>query len=119
MVRVNMKTPAFTLFESVVAITIISLLIGIGSMIYGNLVQAERPISYYQAKEEIDQLLMDLKQNKNYFNQNFEFDSYNIEQKVTFHLGNKKLYQIEYVVSSQGKEYWSENHLISNSQHDY
>lgn len=110
------KLRAFTLFESVVAITIISILIGLGSMIYGNLVESEQPIAYYQAKEEVDHLFKNLIESKAYFSQNFSYETYDIEQKIDFHLGNKKLYQVEYIITTQGKKWWSEKHLIANNQ---
>lgn len=105
---------AFTLFESVVAITIISILIGIGTMIYGNLVEAERPVAYYQAKEEVDLLFKDLKETKAFFSKNYDYETFSIQQKVDFHKGNKNLYQVEYTINAQGKKWWNEKHLIAN-----
>ena len=115
--KYNNKVQAFTLFESVVAIAIISVLIGLATIIYGNLVQAERPIPFYQAKEEIDNYYFELKKNKAFFSKNYDHENYNIEQKVDFYNGNKKLYLVEYTVTAQNKKWWSEKHLIANLQH--
>lgn len=102
------------MFESVVAIAIISVLIGIGTLIYSNLIEAERPVPFYQAKEEIDLMYHELQTSKAYFPKVLSNDSYSIEQKVDFHNGNKKLYLVEYIVMAQNKKWYSEKHLVAN-----
>lgn len=106
---------AFSLFESVVAIAIISVLIGIGTLVYSNLVESERPIPYYQAKEEIDRYFHLLQTERTFFSRVFDHDSYSIEQHVDFYNGNKKLYLVEYVVKAQNEIWLTEKHLIANA----
>lgn len=113
------KLKSFSLFESVVAIAIISVLIGIGIVVYSNLVQAERPIPFYQAKEEIDLMYHELQNTKAFFPKTLSHETYSIEQKVDFHNGNKKLYLIEYVVTAQNKKWYSEKHLIAKHSHAF
>lgn len=113
------KLKSFSLFESVVAIAIISVLIGIGIVVYSNLVQAERPIPFYQAKEEIDLMYHELQNTKAFFPKTLSHETYTIEQKVDFHNGNKKLYLVEYVVTAQNKKWYSEKHLIANHSHAF
>ena len=113
------KLKSFSLFESVVAIVIISVLIGIGIVVYSNLVQAERPIPFYQAKEEIDLMYHELQNTKAFFPKTLSHETYSIEQKVDFHNGNKKLYLVEYVVTAQNKKWYSEKHLIANHSHAF
>ncbi len=113
------KLKSFSLFESVVAIAIISVLIGIGIVVYSNLVQAERPIPFYQAKEEIDLMYHELQNTKAFFPKTLSHETYSIEQKVDFHNGNKKLYLVEYVVTAQNKKWYSEKHLIANHSHAF
>lgn len=108
------RLSAFSLFESVVAIAIISVLIGLATIIYSNLVEAERPILFYQAKEEVDKYFDALKKEKAFFSKTFDNEIYSIEQKVDFYNGNKKIYLVEYTVSAQNKKWWNEKHLISN-----
>lgn len=108
------KLAAFSLFESVVAITIISVLIGIGTLIYGNIVEAEPPLSIYQAKNEIQKLHHELKTSGAYFSQNHDYEIFTIQQQVDFHRGNKRLYQVDYHVIMQDKKWYSEKHLIAN-----
>jgi hypothetical protein len=107
---------AFTLFESVVAITIITILIALSTMIYSNIVESEKPLAYYQAKQEVTKIFNETKQSQAFFSKNYNFETFDIEQKVDFHQGNKKLYQIDYTISAQGKQWWTEKHLVANRQ---
>lgn len=108
------KVQAFSLFESVVAIAIISVLIGIGTLVYSNLVEAEKPIPFYQAKEEIDLYYHQLQESKAFFPKVYDQETYSIEQKVDFHNGNKKIYLVEFVVTAQNKKWYTEKHLLAN-----
>lgn len=112
----HIKIRSFSLFESVVAIALISVLIGIATVIYGNLVEAERPVSFYQAKEEIDRYYAEMKASHAYISTSFDHDTYRIDQQVDFYKGNKKLYLVEYTITTQGKVWWKEKHLITNVQ---
>ena len=105
---------AFTLFESVISVTIISVLIGVSALIWGNLMDSDKPLSYFQAKENIDLLLHELKHSKAFIDRTFEYDTYSIEQHLSFHKGNKKLYQVEYKVIANNKQWWTEKQLVSN-----
>lgn len=119
-VRLNRKyqqLPAFTLFESTVAITIIAVVIGISTIIYSNVIQAEKPLDFYQARQEIDQIFADMKSNKAFFDKTFDFESFSIEQKIGFYRGNKKLYQVDYAVKQTDKVLWLEHHLVANTEH--
>lgn len=113
------KLPAFTLFESVVAITVITILIGLGTMIYSNVLQAENPLAYYMAKDEVDHRLQQLSEQQLFINghsDNFQVDSdmYQIEENIDFYKENKSLYLITYIAFSGGEELFREQHLLPN-----
>ena len=117
------KIEAFTLFESVIAITIITVLVGLGTMIYSNLIHAEKPIAYYQAKDEIDLHFNEMQNNPLFFNKDFEYENFRIEQRVELHNSsrtkksvNKKLYQITYTAVAGDKEILTERHLVANTE---
>ncbi len=112
------KLEAFTLFESVVAISIITTLIGLGTMIYSNLMQAEKPVAYYQAKDEVDRRFQELCESQAFFNKEFDYESYQIQQQVDFHMKNKKIYQVTYVVTAGNRELLTERHLVANEEND-
>lgn len=108
------RISAFTLFESVVAIAVISVLIGIVTITYSNLVGAEKPIAFYQAKEEVDRYFEALKTSGAFFPASYDHETYTITQSVDFHQGNKKIYCIDYTISAGGKTWWTEKHLLAN-----
>ena len=107
---------AFTLFESVVAISIITILLVVASMIYGNIMSSEKPLSYYQAQEEVNKIFNETKAEGAFFTKNFSFEKFDIQQDVEFYKGNTKLYEITYTVTSGTKEWWIQKHLIANTQ---
>lgn len=110
------RLKAFTLFESVVAISIITVLLVVASMIYSNVISSEKPLTYYQAQEEVEKIFTETKASGAFFTQSFSFETYDIQQDVEFYKGNNKLYQITYTVTSGTKTWWTEKHLIANSQ---
>ena len=109
---------AFTLFESTVAVTIITIVLGMSTLIYSNVLDSERPVAFYQAKQDIDRIFLDTKRSKAFFDKTFEYEAYNIEQKVNAYKGNQKLFLLEYKVISGGKEMWKEQHLVANVNYE-
>ena len=114
--RSSVQLPAFTLFESVVAVSVITVLLLISSMIYANIIDAEKPIPYYQARQEVDKIFQDTKSSQAFFTKNYSFENYDIEQVVEPYKGNKKLVQIDYTVKNGTKTWWTEHHLVANKQ---
>ena len=112
-----MKLKSFTLFEATVAVTIITIVLGLSVMIYSNVLDAERPVAFYQAKQDIDRIFLETKNSGAFLDKNFEFETYDIEQKVNFYMGNEKLFQIDYTVISNNKQLWQESHLVANTEY--
>ena len=86
-------------------------------MIYSNVLDSERPIAFYQAKQDIDEIFLNTKNTGAFISKNFEFETYDIQQKVDFYKGNERLFQIDYTVVSNDKQIWSESHLVANTEH--
>lgn len=108
------KLEAYTLFETVISITIIAILIGLGTLIYTNIITAENPIAYYQAEEHVKEKLHELKQSKAFFNQNFEYENYTIQQEIVPHKGNQRLYAVTFTVFVGKNELLQRKHLVVN-----
>ena len=112
------KLKAFSLFESVIAITIISICIGLGTMIYANVVTSETPMTVYEAKAEIHRLFYNLKEQKQYFNETTDFEGYSIDQTLDFYQGNKAIYQVDYTVLIHGKTAHIQSFLLNNEENE-
>jgi hypothetical protein len=108
------KLQAFTLFESVVAISIITVLIGLGTLIYSNLVYSENPIAFYQAKDQIDIQLHELSKSQAFFNREFDFETFRIEQHIEPYNGNNQLYKVTFLAFAGTKKLIQEQHLLSH-----
>lgn len=106
------RIKAFTLFESVVAISIISVLIGLGSLTYSNLVMADNPLIYYQAKNQIDIQLHNLNESQAFISRVFEFENYRVEQNCEQYKGNKNLVNVTFLAMIENKEILREQHLM-------
>lgn len=113
-VSTKAKIPAFTLFESVIAISIITVLIGLGTVIYTNLIVSEHPVLYYQAKDQIDVQLNELRTSQAFFNRDFDFENYRIEQRVDLYNGNKRLYKVTFLAFTGTKELIKEQHFLAH-----
>ena len=107
-----MKLAAFTLFESVIATSLVAVLIGVGTMIYSNVLASEKPLAYHQAKAEIDKLFFELKEAKAFFNRTYDFEGHDIIQEIKPYRGNKNLLQVSYIIQSGENQWWTEKHLI-------
>jgi len=107
---------ASTLFETLIATSIITILIGIGSMIYSNVLASDQPFAFYQAKGEVDRLYEELKMNRAFFSKTFDYEQYEIEQEVMPYKGNEKLLLVQYNIRSNTRELWTEQHLIKANE---
>lgn len=108
----KIKTKAFTLFESVVAITIISIALGIGTTVYSNIVNSERSIVNFESKSKINSLFYDVKSSKQFFPKSYQFESFDIVQNVMNYKGIENLYKISFDVIIAGKTSFTKNYLL-------
>lgn len=112
------KIPAFTLFESVVAVTIIAVLIGLGSLIHANVVSSSQPVVYDLAQNEVDRLFYNLKNEKQWITETKDYEQFQIEQKITAYQGAKNLLLITYKAFNAHKILFTEKHLIAADFND-
>lgn len=111
------KLRSFTFFESVISITIISILLAIASMIYGNLMSSTNPISEFEAKQEIQSMLMLANTENTIKNQVLEFETYKIKQSVESFNGNAQLLLLTYeVYSLEGDKWLEQQHLKATNE---
>lgn len=110
------KLSAFGLFESVIAVSIISILVGISSLVIGNLTQSEKRVAYFQAKEDVAFYFQTLKENQLFISQSFDKEIYTIQQEVIPYHDKKNLYQVTYLVLQGSEELYVEKHLLINER---
>ena len=89
------------------------------TLIYSNILDAENPVVLYQAKQEIDRILIDTKESKAFFTKTFEYETYDIKQEVDPYRKEIR----NYIRSSTQwflltKDIWQENHLVANTEHE-
>lgn len=114
----QIKISAFSLFESVIAIVIISVCIGIGSLIYSNIIGSEEPLLATEGNEQANVLFENLKENKLYFNDQFDFENFSIEQVVKSYKGDKHLLVVVYNIYRDRDLIGRQSHLIFNEMYD-
>ena len=113
---VKLKVKAYSLLESVVAISIITICVGLGTTIYSNVISSEKPLITYDANEEIKRLFNELKTSRHYFNKSVDFELYSIEQGINFYKGNQLVYLVEYKVMFNNKNIATQKFLLGNEE---
>lgn len=114
----QLKISAFSLFESVVAIVIISVCIGIGSLIYSNIIGSEEPLLAIEGFEEANVLFENLKANKRYINDHFAYENFSIEQNIKPYRGDKHILVVNYNIYRDRNLIGYQRHLIFNEEHE-
>lgn len=110
------KLKGFTLFESVVSITIISICFSLSMIIYSKVIMSSTSFNEIEAKAEIKKVFFDLKESKLYTSQNYTIKNFEIFQKISPFKGNKNLIQVDFIVSIEGKECYLESHIVYDAK---
>jgi len=111
----KLKTEAFTLFESVIAITIITVCLGIGTIIYSNVIHSEKLLVSLEGQFEIVKLFHDTKTRKLFFPKEYDYNAYQIIQRVTDYNGIKQLYHITFDVMVGKHKTYTKQFLVYDS----
>lgn len=110
------KLKGATLIDALIAVTISAIVIGGISLAFGYLVESERPIVFYKAKEEITLLHHNLIESKAYFTESFDKETYTIEQEVEPYQGRKDIWLVKYKIIIQNKTIYTQKHLVLNEE---
>ncbi|WP_027421133.1 type II secretion system protein [Crocinitomix catalasitica] len=105
----------FTMLESLVAITILSVLVWLGSAVYSNVLKSEDPMVFHQALLEVDRCHQRLTTEKEVEDKLFEYGSYTIKQEIEVYKNKHSngLYKVTYsVADNYSNELYTENHLM-------
>lgn len=110
--RPTSSVPSFSILESVIATSIIAILIGISAMIYSNVLASEKPLAVYQAESTVSSMFHELQANKAFFDKTVEVGGCTILQEVDFFRGNESIYAVNYAIERNNKVWYSEKHLV-------
>ena len=102
---------ASSLLESVIAMTMIAICLGLGMVTFGMVMKTDNNIAFYQAQQKVKELLYETKQKQLIDDEEYDYKSFKIQKrvegmesdfghKVNFTVtinGKKKTYQ--YIVS--------------------
>ena len=110
------KVKAFSLFDSLIAVTIVAILIGAVSFAYGKLIESEKPILFYKAKEEITKLHHEMVQSKAYINKTVQLEPYTIDQEIDNYQGRNDLWLVKYTVLLSSKTLYTTKRIVVNEE---
>lgn len=103
------KVKGSSIMESVIAMTIIAICLSIGIIIYGRVLQTDNNMAYYQAQQKMKELLWEIKNNRDFENDEYKLETYTIEKKVEI-LEGETAAQITFVLNLQNRK--KEYHYI-------
>lgn len=84
----NYNIKASSLLESVMAIAIIAVCLGIATMIYAQLYESDYDMAFYKAKHKVSDLHCQMVQEQDFEDETFKMDGgYQIEKKVSDYEG--------------------------------
>ncbi|MGV6862293.1 MAG: hypothetical protein ACWA41_11005 [Putridiphycobacter sp.] len=110
------KLKAFTLIDTLVAVSITAIVIGCISFAYGYLVKSDHPFGYYKAKEQIEIMHEKMVESKNYLSKSIELENYTIVQEVAPYKGKQNLFLVTYKIKLNANEIYQNKRLVLNEE---
>lgn len=110
------KLKAFTLIDTLIAVSITAIIIGSISFAYGYLIKSDQPFVYYKAKAQIEFMHEKMVNSKNYLTKSIEKDSYQIKQEITPYKGKQNLYLVTYKIILNSNEIYQNKRLVINEE---
>lgn len=94
MAQLNYKIKAATLMESLIAMVIIVVCLGVGTMIYTNVLNSDKQRLQLKAVGELNRLADKAKTEKNYLDSQEQLNGWNIKKTVNKYDQTENLYQL-------------------------
>lgn len=98
-----MVMKASSLIESLISLTIISIIIVVSMLIFSNILNSRYNISYFQALNRIEKIKTLNEKDKIFEKKNYKFKEYIIKQEVIPYRDNTNLLELKYIIY-KGKE---------------
>jgi len=96
MVKLNSSLKASTLMESLVAMVIIVVSLGVGTMIYSNVLNSDKQVLQLKATCILDQQAAQTKTEKSFLDDEKLLGNWKIKKKVDLYDQTKNLYQLTF-----------------------
>ena len=116
-VLINSKLQASTLIESLIAMIIIVLSIGISAMIYSSILSSDKEFIKLKANKLIDAECVKTKTQQLFVDSEVKIDEFVIEKKISLYNDTENLYQISFMATDvNGNTIAIRNELIINDE---
>ncbi|MDY8138465.1 hypothetical protein [Aquimarina sp. 2201CG5-10] len=103
--------------ESVIAITIIATCLLIAIRLYATVLNSSSSINSYRTKFKVSQLYNQVKINRDFDDEVYDFKTFSIQKKVVDFQGNKELKNVKYIVQTL-KDTIVYNYLLHKNDKD-
>jgi len=80
--KFNHKLPASSLFETIVALTVIMIVFGIALTVFVNIMRTGTSLASFKAAQKLEFIAKETKQNKSYYNETFEEEALVINKRI-------------------------------------
>jgi len=81
-IKLNTKIKASSLFETIVALTVIMIVFGIALTVFVNIMRTGNTLSEFKTSQQLEVLAKETKENKSYFNETFEEEGIVITKSI-------------------------------------
>ncbi|WP_109852420.1 hypothetical protein [Aquimarina sp. AU58] len=99
--KYNVK--AGSVIESVIAMTIIAICLSMALIIYSRVLGSDNSIAHYQARQKVKELFWETKSEKQFIDEDYDFESFTVVKKVE-KLENNTGYKVVFTIKVQSKK---------------
>ncbi|EZH73944.1 hypothetical protein ATO12_13760 [Aquimarina atlantica] len=99
--KYNVK--AGSVIESVIAMTIIAICLSMALIIYSRVLDSDHSIAHYQARQKVKELFWETKSEKQFIDEDYDFESFTVVKKVE-KLENNAGYKVVFTIRVQSKK---------------
>lgn len=120
MVKLNHKIPATTLIETIVSMVIIMLVFGIAMLIFVNVIRTDNIVQRTEVFFKMNEILFETKQKKEFTNEIFIYESFEIRRTIKSYMRSNKTKQITVAAYNTKDELIAEKHelIIDTNEKD-
>lgn len=107
------KIRAFSIVESAIAISVIAACLGVGSVVFSNVIRSSTDFEQLHLENSMDSLILITTENEAYISEKFDTPHGTIHRKVNFDV-NKNLINLVFTAKGNSGKSFDKKILISN-----